>query len=91
MATLGSTVVLFGGYDQGSGTTFNDTWTFNGSTWTQVGPPSSPSARTSPAMGTMGDLVVLFGGADAAGQYLRDTWTFNGSDWTQVTVASHPN
>src|SRR5207253_2073426 len=30
--------------------------------------------------------VVLFGGADAAGNVLGDTWTWDGTTWTQAAV-----
>src|SRR6266496_225453 len=40
-------VVLFGGVDCSLGNEFNDTWVWDGTTWTQVFPASSPSARES--------------------------------------------
>ena len=77
---IGKTV-LFGGYDGDS--ELADTWTWSGSTWSQLSPTTSPPARESasmaydPATGNM----VLYGGF--GGDYLSDTWTFDGSNWTQ--------
>jgi hypothetical protein len=83
--TATGTVVLFGGYNGSSD--LNDTWTWNGTTWTQQFPATSPPIRESstmsydPATGT----VVLFGGFN--GGYLNDTWTWDGTTWTQVDAS----
>ena len=56
-------LVLFGGTSS-NGTVLNDTWTYNGTTWTQLSPLTSPSARSDFSMAydpAMGQLV-LFGG-----------------------------
>jgi cysteine-rich repeat protein len=56
-------VVLFGGYD---GTYRNDTWEWDGSTWTLLSSQTSPPPRTGHAMAydaTRG-RIVLFGGDD---------------------------
>jgi len=54
MAPVGGELLLFGGYDQ-EGTnpsgSFADTWTWNGSAWTQVA-VTGPSARFSSVMAT---------------------------------------
>jgi len=87
-------VVLFGGWDYSSGI-LADTWLFNGSTWTQLSPPTSPLARGKASMTTLttgpdaGD-VVLFGGCDNSGGYLGDTWVFDGSTWTQLSPLTSP-
>jgi len=84
-------MVLFGGID-GSDSVLNDTWTWNGTTWTEVFPATSPPARISasmaydPATGNM----VLFGGAGTSGDINDDTWTWNGSIWTQQHPATSP-
>jgi hypothetical protein len=50
-ATLGSKVVLFGGYGKSSSgyKVFGDTWTWDGTSWSQVS-TSGPSARIDAAM-----------------------------------------
>ena len=61
-------LVLFGGEDS-SGGFLNDTWTWNGATWTQQSPTTSPPARDAASMaydpGT--GQLVLFGGRSAVG------------------------
>ena len=87
-------VVLFGG----SGGVrrygvhdFGDTWTWDGSDWTQQHPAHSPSPRL--AMGMAYDAalgeVVLFGGSDGA--ILGDTWTWDGTDWSKKSPAHTPS
>jgi hypothetical protein len=84
-------LVLFGGYDQSNGAELNDTWTWNGSTWTPLTPATSPPARDSASMaydpGT--GQLVLFGGYDGVGHF-DDAWTWDGNTWTQLTPATSP-
>jgi hypothetical protein len=79
-------VVLFGGTDDDD---LGDTWTWDGTDWTQRTPAHHPSARF--GMGMTYDSarseVVLFGGAVAGGD---DTWTWDGTDWTQRTPPHAP-
>jgi hypothetical protein len=88
-------IVLFGG-DNGAGDCcnvyFDDTWTWNGITWTQQFPASAPSARTDHSMAYDANIgaVVLFGGFSVPGQGLNDTWTWNGSTWTQRQTSTEP-
>ena len=88
-ATLDDTVVLFGGASgdwRTPGTPLlGDTWTWNGTRWTQhqvVG----PSPRAAAVTATLNGSVVLFGGVDASGKILSDTWTWDGTSWTQMNV-----
>ena len=77
--------VLFGGYD---GTNYlNDTWTWNGTTWAEQSPTTSPPARAGATMEYFDGEDVLFGGYNGSG-YLNDTWTWTGTDWTQDTGTS---
>jgi Galactose oxidase, central domain len=89
-------VVLFGGQNS-SGESLNDTWTWNGRTWTQQFPPVSPPARSFGTQGITYDNatrnVVLFGGLNSAGVAFGDTWTWNGraKTWTQHFPAASPS
>lgn len=79
-------VVLFGGHDCSSTPPcpmFNDTWTWDGTTWTEQHPQRSPPARDGAAMAydASQGQVVLFGGS--AGSALGDTWTWDGQEWTE--------
>jgi hypothetical protein len=70
-------LVLFGGND-GSGP-LADTWTWNGSNWTEQSPSTSPSARSDASMaydpGT--GQLVLFGGNDGHDVFDGGTWSFS--------------
>jgi mannan endo-1,4-beta-mannosidase len=85
-------VLVFGGVISANGklTYFGDTWSWDGTTWTQLHPASSPSARqlADMAFDPTGQQVVLFGGHN--GVPLGDTWTWNGTTWTQRLGAVTP-
>jgi len=85
-------VVLFGGYDETSPSADrNDTWTWDGSNWTEVTPATQPPARYYPAMtyDPTSKEVVLFGGYHQ-GVSLGDTWTWNGTNWTEKAPEPRP-
>ena len=80
-----SRVVVFGGTD---GTLLDDTWEYDGATWTQG--PAAPPALTPRKLHAMTfDLarqrVVLFGGDD--GSLLNDTWIYDGAAWSAGPTA----
>jgi hypothetical protein len=63
MATVGSTAVLHGGFDDNAAARL-DTWAWDGATWTNLVPyPTAPGGRAS--MTVVGSTVVMFNG---------DTW-----------------
>ncbi len=80
--------MLFGGNSQAL--PLNDVWAWNGSSWTQLSPALSPSARYYPAMALLplGQGIVLFGGAGGS----DDTWVWDGGTdaWAMLTLASSP-
>jgi hypothetical protein len=94
MAYDGSHVMLYGG--QGSSSTSGvqfDTWTWNGTVWSQVGGVgyslASPYGRFSAEAAYLeGTGSLLFGGSLANGQLLLETWEWTGTAWNQVTVAN---
>jgi len=75
--TATGAVVLFGGVNAGNTNNLNDTWTWNGTTWTQQSPATSPPVRhdASMAYDTATGTVVLFGGHNGSST-LNDTWTY---------------
>lgn len=89
--TATNSFVLFGGYNTQTGVNDNDTWTFDGTAWTQQHPAHSPPALNQgsdravydPATGS----VVLVT-ADAQGRSAPDTWTWDGTDWTEHAAAT---
>lgn len=91
MASAGSTVVLFGGDPTSiNPSTISDTWTWDGTVWTEQR-VAGPGPRASPAMAGFRGSVVLFGGYDSeTGQYDADTWQWDGTAWTQLPVTGPP-
>lgn len=86
-------IVLFGGaVPSGRFITYmNTTWTWNGTTWQQQHPATSPSPRTGAAMAydAVHQQIVLFGGATLNG-YSSETWTWNGTIWQLHHVTGTP-
>jgi hypothetical protein len=97
------TAVLFGGNlgrIGGSGVwkDSNQTWTWDGVTWTQQFPAVSPPARSwNASNGMVFDVqlgkVVLFGGYGANFVVMDDTWEWDGQSksWTQQFPAHSPS
>jgi uncharacterized protein (TIGR03437 family) len=92
-----SQVVLFGGIYKSittvgaAPTPGNDTWTWDGSNWTQQSPANSPDARYDHAMTYDPSYgIVLYGGYNEFNVFLHDLWIWNGSAWTNVTPAVGP-
>lgn len=83
-------VIIFGGDNNGSVSA--DTWSWDGTTWVQINPVSSPTARRNFSMSydSTRKVIVLFGGQNASNTYLSDTWEFNGTNWAQITTAHFP-
>lgn len=87
-ASTGRMVMCAG---QGTSGPRNDTWTFDGSTWTSHGnsatvtPRSQPAICFAPGIGT-----VLFGGGIYPTTYHNDTWRFLGTQWLNTVVYGAP-
>jgi hypothetical protein len=84
-------LVLFGGSNSANAL-LADTWTTNGTTWTEAAPTTSPSARSDAAMAydPATNQLVLFGGLSSTNAALGDTWVYNGTTWTALTPAASP-
>ena len=88
--------VLFGGTLATTNQVVNETWEFDGTTWTQrMLTGTLPPARTiaSMAFDPLRGVLVMAGGSDgrsvSAGTqfstgYFSDVWEYNGTAWTQV-------
>ena len=86
-----SQLLLFGG-SATTGTGFsNQTWTWNGSNWTQLHPATSPPGREDQQMAydAATQTVILFAGFHGTG-YWDDTWSWNGTTWTQLSPTTSP-
>src|SRR2546429_2147234 len=81
-------IIAFGGFD-GTGY-LNDTWTFDGTSCTQIATQSAPPARAAAQMtyDSVTQKVVLFGGDDGT-KYLGGTRVLDWAtvQWTQTTPA----
>lgn len=84
--------VMFGGYyyESGQDHYLNDTWEWNGATWVQRNPATSPPARRWSAMAydIARGVTVLFGGDN--GTCNNDTWEWDGTNWAQLNPATSP-
>ncbi len=89
-------VVLFGGGASAgdAGISFDDTWVWDGTTWTQRLPEPRPAARRGAVLAwdPSSEQLVLFGGrtflttGTATSEVkLSDTWTWDGTAWTEHT------
>lgn len=93
MSALGNTLVLFGGSTSSdgdasmgaSGNLLSDTWTWDGSAWTQRA-SSGPSARAEAVVAPLHGQLILFGGETADGNVSSETWSWNGSTWSALDV-----
>lgn len=85
-------VVLFGGqtYTGRRSVWLNDTWIWNGETWSQRQPASEPDPRSgaSVAYDSATGNVFLFGGGTTG--LLSDTWMWNGQTWVQLNPSASP-
>ena len=90
-------VVMFGGTTgTGAGTELSDTWTWDGSSWTEQHPAVNPGAREGATMAfdAAHNEVVLYGGSEyrppAWSGPVNDTWAWDGSNWHRVVTAHTP-
>ena len=86
-ASSGDVLLFGGGNDDG---VLNETWTWDGTDWTQQHPSTSPPARAQPGIAfdqARGEVVMFSGNG---GGYLTDTWTWDGSTWTKEHPSTKP-
>src|SRR5712692_168130 len=79
-------IILFGGSGPGGAgpaLLFDDTWTWDGTSWKQQFPIHKPNPRFDAAMAFDGrrGVAVMYGGLGQTETY-DATWTWDGSDWT---------
>jgi hypothetical protein len=80
-------VIMFGGTaNDGNGS--SATWLWDGTTWTQVTPATTPPKRFHPFMtyDSIRGEVVMYGGTYSGTGERFDTYTWDGSDWTLETT-----
>jgi hypothetical protein len=87
--------VLFGGFDTSN--YLRDTWTWDGTQWTEVKPSRRPPSRTLTTMwyDRTRNKVTMYGGIgrptpeDRVERY-DDMWTFDGTNWTKIEITATP-
>ncbi len=86
--TATKTTVLFAGL---ADLNPNNTWTWNGTTWTMQNPSTQPGDRYGSPGGYDPTLqeVVVFGGGQG-GVDINDTWVWDGTDWTELFPTNSP-
>jgi hypothetical protein len=82
LPVIAPAIILFGGADP-SNNSLDDTWSWDGSTWTPLS-VSSPFLRTGACTAPLAGEIVLYGGWNASGTYELDT------DWTLATTSGDP-
>ncbi|MBM3124909.1 MAG: hypothetical protein FJZ87_07505 [Chloroflexi bacterium] len=70
----------------------NDTWEWDGQTWTRMSPDVYPPARLDHALAYDENrgVIVMFGGLGQSGR-LSDTWEWDGRTWTEKKSRDHPS
>jgi hypothetical protein len=85
-------MVLFGGVIPSGD--INDTWEWDGMTWSPQTPTHAPTPRHGVAMAydEMRGVTFLFSGAVMGGGLTTDgkVWQWDGSDWTAITTNTPP-
>lgn len=82
------TVLLYGGAAE-RGAYLDDTWTWDGSAWTQHEVPG-PSARgfAAAAYDPGRQAIVIHGGRAADNETQRDTWQWDGDGWSDLDAGA---
>ncbi len=80
--------VVFGGDPTGGGKCLDDTWEWDGTTWSRKQPTAVPAARYRPgiAFDTTRNQVLMFSGNSGTPDFagLTDTWSFDGTNWARL-------
>ncbi len=89
-------LVVFGGTN--NAVNFDETWEYDGTTWTKVDTNGKPSPRYGAAMAfdDVRDVFVLFGGIEnVAGTFSfpQETWEYTPSTktWAKITLTTQPS
>jgi hypothetical protein len=82
-------VILFGGNNAPGASNLNDTWAWNGSTWTQLHPATSPPWAGAMAYDPAAAAIIMYGGFNGVINSTQ-TWSWNGTTWTLLHPATSP-
>ena len=85
-------VILFSGFSERGQANYSDTWQWDGSTWTQLHPSTTPSPRNSSTSFVDQRVQRFFiEGGVTDGGISSDLWYWTGSDWQQVSLGATPS
>lgn len=87
-------MLMYGGLQSGPTLTLSDTWSFDGATWTQLTPATTPPPRWGHRMvyDTARARIVTFGGrSPTTTATANDTWEWDGTNWIQMFPATSPS
>jgi len=85
-SSMNREVLLVGGYDANL-VRLDETWAWNGITWSKRLVPNRPEARVLASLSAdVAGGVVLFGGSGfrpkTVSNFLNDTWSWDGTSWS---------
>ena len=86
-------IVLFGGNQSGGYGIDTDTWTYDGSAWSEQSPANTPCCAANmdfdDALGEMLLVAAEFTGPDPTAG-ITSTWAFSGGNWVELSTADSP-
>ena len=86
--------VIFGGATNGNDVSLDDTWTWDGTDWTQQFPinkPGIPRWTGAMAFDDASANTILFGGSGPSGTGIfGDTWSWDGTNWVLNPIDPDP-
>ena len=84
-------VMMFGG-DHALRAVLDDTWTWDGQTWSDITSSGAPTVYGHRmAYDEARRVIVVFGGLDARGLASDETWEFDGTDWQRRHPLHEPS
>ncbi len=80
--------VLYGGWSPSAGY-LDDTWEWDGVSWTQRFPAHDPGRRLGHEMvfDSTRNTILLFGGWSTTANHNAEVWEYDGNDWTLITTS----
>lgn len=84
-------ILLYGGFELDNGLWLTDTWSWDGSTWTELHPAHHPPAGWGNYMATADGKIIDYTIADyfTSAEH-SETWEWTGDDWVQLQTAHSP-
>jgi hypothetical protein len=82
------TAILFGGFSTTTGR-LGETWSWNGTTWTQLDPATSPGVITTAWQSAYdpatSEVLVYCGDPGNGRPFLSQTWGWTGTKWRRAS------